>query len=96
MMHWRPNAWSFNSTPTVQLRPPFTRQRLEQRVGVNSSSSAVRSRDRSRPRPRTKSHLDQAKFLRVLEQRNWADPFDQKGERCAYDGNLLRVPQLCG
>jgi len=40
------------------------------------------------------SYLAPAIFWRVMEQRNWAHPFDQAGERRAYDDIPARIPQL--
>lgn len=40
------------------------------------------------------SYLEPAIFWRVMEQRNWAHPFDQTGERRAYADIPARIPQL--
>ena len=40
------------------------------------------------------SYLAPATFWRVMEQRNWAHPFDQAGERCSFDVIPTRIPQL--
>ena len=40
------------------------------------------------------SYLSPAIFWRVMEQRNWAHPFDQAGERCSFDAIPKRIPQL--
>ena len=40
------------------------------------------------------SYLVPAIFWRVMEQHNWAHPFDQAGERRASDAIPTRIPQL--
>ena len=40
------------------------------------------------------SYLDLAIFWRVMEQRNWAHPFDQMGERRGFDAIPTRIAQL--
>ncbi len=40
------------------------------------------------------SYLAPAVFWRVMEQRNWAHPFDQAGERRAFDAIPTRIQQL--
>ena len=40
------------------------------------------------------SYLAPTVFWRVMEQRSWAHPFDQKGERRAYDAIPGRIPRL--
>ena len=40
------------------------------------------------------SYLAPAIFWRVMEQRNWAHPFDQAGERRSYDDIPVRIAQL--
>ena len=40
------------------------------------------------------SYLAPAIFWRVMEQRSWAHPFDQAGERRSFDAIPTRIPQL--
>ena len=40
------------------------------------------------------SYLEPAIFWRVMEQRNWAHPFDQHGQRCGFESLPARVSQL--
>jgi len=40
------------------------------------------------------SYLTPAVFWRVMEQRNWGHPFDQKGERRDCDAIPARIAQL--
>jgi hypothetical protein len=40
------------------------------------------------------SYLEPVIFWRVMEQRNWAHPFDQNGLRCGFEALPARVSQL--
>ena len=40
------------------------------------------------------SYLAPVIFWRVMEQRNWAHPFNQAGERCGFDAIPTRIVQL--
>ncbi len=40
------------------------------------------------------SYLEVGTFWRVMEEHNWAHPFDQSGERRGYDSIPTRIPQL--
>lgn len=40
------------------------------------------------------SYLEIAIFWRVMEQRNWAHPFDRSGKRRDYDAIPEKIPQL--
>ena len=40
------------------------------------------------------TYLDLVIFWRVMEQRGWAHPFDETGQRRAYDDIPVRIPQL--
>jgi hypothetical protein len=40
------------------------------------------------------SYLVPAIFWRVMEQRSWAHPFDQTGDRCSYEAIPTRIPRL--
>jgi hypothetical protein len=40
------------------------------------------------------SYVVPAIFWRVMEQRNWAHPYDQTGGRCSYEAIPARIPRL--